>query len=225
VFDNLIESGRRPEKKRLFGVGFASIAIHAGLIGAAVWATLGANATNDKVLADTTMVFLNQQQEQKPPEQQVVMPDVPLKGFQTVVAPDIIPTSIPQINLTEHFDPKDYSGTGVEGGVANGLVPNSDAIYTTAIVEEQPELLSGPHPAFPELLKQAQIQGRVIVQAVIDTAGRAEPNSIKVLQSPNPGFNPSAVDAVRRSLFRPARVHGRAVRVLIQIPYDFKITR
>lgn len=225
MFDNLIESGRKPEKKRLFGVGFASISIHAGLIGGAVWATLGANAANDKVLADTTMVFLNQQQEQKPPEQQVVMPDVPLKGFQTVVAPDIIPTSIPQINLTEHFDPKDYSGTGVEGGVANGLVPNSDAIYTTAIVEEQPELLSGPHPAFPELLKQAQIQGRVIVQAVIDTAGRAEPNSIKVLQSPNPGFNPSAIDAVRRSLFRPARVHGRAVRVLIQIPYDFKITR
>lgn len=225
MFDNLIESGRKPEKKRLFGVGFASVAIHTVLIGAAVWATLGANATNDKVLVDTMAVFINQQQEQKPPEQQVVMPDVPLKGFQTVVAPDIIPTSIPQINLTEHFDPKDYSGTGVEGGVANGIVPSSDAVYTTAIVEEQPELLSGPHPAFPELLKQAQIQGRVVVQAVIDTAGRAEPNSIHVLQSPNPGFNPSAIDAVRRSLFRPARVHGRAVRVLIQIPYDFKITR
>jgi len=138
VFDNLIESGRKPEKRKFLGVGFVSLVIHAVLIGAAAYATLGASQADQKVLLDTLNVFLNQQQEQKPPEQQVIMPDVPLKGFQTVVAPDIIPTSIPQINLTEHFDPKDYSGTGVEGGVANGLTPSSDALYTSAIVEEQP---------------------------------------------------------------------------------------
>lgn len=225
MFDNLIESGRKPEKKKFFGVGFASMAIHAVIILGAVWATLGANATDDKVKVDTTVVFLNQNQEQKPPEQQVIMPDVPLKGFQTVVAPDIIPTSIPQINLTEHFDPKDYSGTGVEGGVANGIVPNSDAVFTSSIVEEQPERLAGPQPVFPELLKQAQIQGRVLARAIIDTTGHIEPNSIKILQTPNPGFNPGVIDALRRSVFRPARVHGRAVRIMIDIPFDFTIKR
>ena len=221
MFDNLIESGRKPEKKKFFGVGLISLTIHSVLIGAAAYATLGASQADQKVLIDTLNVFLNQQQEQKPPEQQVIMPDVPLKGFQTVVAPDIIPTSIPQINLTEHFDPKDYSGTGVEGGVANGLTPSSDALYTSAIVEEQPEMLAGPKPAFPQLLLQAGIKGRVMVQAVIDTTGHIENNSIKILSSPNPGFNPGVIDALRRSVFRPARVHGRAVRVLIQLPYDF----
>jgi len=225
VFDNLIESGRKPEKKKFFGVGFASVAIHAVLILGAVWATLGANATDNKTLVDTSVVFLNQNQEQKPPEPQVIMPDVPLKGFQTVVAPDIIPTSIPQINLTEHFDPKDYSGSGVEGGVANGIVPNSDAVFTASIVEEQPERLAGPQPVFPELLKQAQIQGRVLARAIIDTTGHIEPNSIKILQTPNPGFNPGVIDALRRSVFRPARVHGRAVRIMIDIPFDFTIKR
>jgi periplasmic protein TonB len=225
VFDNLIESGRKPEKKKFFGVGFASVAIHAALISAAVYATLGASGGGDKVLTDTTVVFLNQNQEQKPPEQQVIMPDVPLKGFQTVVAPDIIPTSIPQINLTEHFDPKDYSGTGVEGGVANGIVPNSDAVFTASIVEEQPERLAGPQPVFPELLKQAQIQGRVLARAIIDTTGHIEANSIRILQTPNPGFNPGVIDALRRSVFRPARVHGRAVRIMIDIPFDFTIKR
>ena len=225
MFDNLIESGRIPEKKKLLGVGFFSLVIHSALIGAAAYATLGASQSDQKVLLDTLNVFINQQQEQKPPEQQVIMPDVPLKGFQTVVAPDIIPTSIPQINLTEHFDPKDYTGTGVEGGVGNGIVPNSDAVFTASIVEEQPERLAGPQPPFPEILKTAQIQGRVVARAIIDTTGHVENNSIKILQSANPGFNPGVIDALRRSVFRPARVHGRAVRIMIDIPFDFKISR
>src|SRR3989449_4910678 len=61
------------------------------------------------------MVFVDQPKQEKPPEQQPVQLDVPLKGFQTVVAPDVIPTNIPPVNLQEHFDPKDSSGTGVEG--------------------------------------------------------------------------------------------------------------
>jgi protein TonB len=77
---------------------------------------------------------------------------------------------------------------------------------------------------YPELLKEAGIQGRVVVQAVIDTLGRAVPTSVKILQSPNPGFDRSAGNYVLNALLRPARVHGRAVRVLINIPIDFRIT-
>jgi len=72
-------------------------------------------------------------------------------------------------------------------------------------------------------LKQAGIQGRVLVQAIVDTLGRAEQGSIKVLQSPNPGFDQPARNYVQKALFRPARVHGRAVRVLIQIPIEFRL--
>src|SRR5438876_5744534 len=96
-------------------------------------------------------------------------------------------------------------------------------VFMEAIVEEKPAVLSGPTLQFPELLRQAQIQGRVLVQAIIDTLGRAEPASVKVLQSPNPGFDQSAKSYVLKALFRPARVHGRAVRVLIQIPIDFRL--
>ena len=84
-------------------------------------------------------------------------------------------------------------------------------------------MLSGPVLQYPDLLRQAGISGRVLVQAIIDTLGRAEPNSVKVLQSPNPGFDQSAKDYVLKALFRPARVHGRAVRVLIQTPVDFNL--
>jgi len=100
--------------------------------------------------------------------------------------------------------------------------PTGNEVFMEAIVEEKPAVLSGPTLQFPELLRQAGIEGRVLVQAIVDTLGRAEPNSVKVLQSPNPGFDQSATNYVLKALFRPARVHGRAVRVLIQIPVEFR---
>jgi len=223
VFDRLIESKRKTDKKRLFGVGFVSLMIHTALIAAAIIATVRAGQSDTKVRADTALVFLEQQQ-QKPPEQQPVQLDVPLKGFQTVIAPTEIPTNIPPINLQEKFDPKDYSGSGVEGGVANGMVPTGD-VYSEALVEEKPSVLSAPPAPYPELLKQAGIQGRVLLQSIIDTSGRAEPNSIRIIQSPNPAFDPGSRNYVLHALFRPARVHGRAVRVLIQVPIDYRITQ
>ena len=222
MFDTLIESKRKSNSKRLFGVGFMSLTIHTVIIAGAVYATLNAGQTDNSVKVDTTVVYL-QQQQQKPPEQQPVQLDIPLKGFQTVVAPDVVPTNLPPVNLQEHFDPKDYSGTGVEGGLGTGIVPTGNDVYMEAIVEEKPSVLSGPVPVYPELLKQAQITGRVLVQAIVDTLGRAEPTSVKVLQSPNPGFDQSAKNYVLKCLFRPARVHGRAVRVLVQIPIDFRL--
>lgn len=224
MFDVLIESKRTKNRKKTYGVGFVSLTVHTALIAGAVYATLHAGQTDNSVRVDTAMVFIAQEQQQKPPEQQPVQLDIPLKGFQTVVAPDVIPTNIPPVNLSEKFDPKDYSGTGVEGGLATGMVPTGNELFMEAIVEEKPSVLSGPQLVYPELLRQAGIQGRVMVQAIIDTTGRAEQNSVKVLQSPNPGFDQSARNYVLKALFRPARVHGRAVRVLINIPIDFKIT-
>jgi TonB family protein len=224
VFDNLIESKRKAEKKKFFGVGFVSLVIHTAVITAAVIATLTAGPSDNSVKVDTTMVLLTQQ-EQKPPEQQPVQLDVQLKGFQTVVAPTDIPTNIPPVNLQEHFDPKDYSGTGVEGGVASGIVPSSDQVLSVDVVQEKPDLLSHPPLVYPPLLQQAGIEGLVLVQAIIDTTGRVEPPSVKVIQSPNPGFDQSAKSIVLKSLYRPARVYGKAVRVLIQVPIDFKIQR
>lgn len=223
MFDKLIESKPKKDARRIFGVGAVSLVVHTVAIAGAVYATLSAGETDHSVRVDTAMVFVDQPKQEKPPEQQPVQLDVPLKGFQTVVAPDVIPTNIPPVNLQEHFDPKDYSGSGVEGGLASGMVPTGNEVFMEAIVEEKPAVLSGPTLQFPELLRQAQIQGRVLVQAIIDTLGRAEPPSVKVLQSPNPGFDQSAKSYVLKALFRPARVHGRAVRVLIQIPIDFRL--
>jgi protein TonB len=226
VFENLIESKRKANVKRGLSTGFFSMVMHTGIVAGAVYATISSGANEEAGTLDTLMVYVTQQQEeQKPEEPQPVVLDVPLKGFQTIVAPTEIPTDIPPINLQETFDPKDYSGVGVEGGLSTGIVPTSDQVFLEAVVEEKPEVLSGPRPQYPEMLRQAGVQGRVIVQAVIDTTGRAIPSSLKIMQSPHAGFDQNAKSYVMQALFRPGRVSGRAVKVLVNVPIDFRLTK
>jgi len=78
MFDTLIESRRKRDRKKYFGVGFVSLVVHTAVIAGAVIATLNAGQSDTKVRVDTAMVYLEQQQ-QKPPEQQPVQLDVPLK--------------------------------------------------------------------------------------------------------------------------------------------------
>lgn len=219
----LLESRRKASHKRFLGVGVASLAFHTVVIAGAVYATLHAARSDDRVRMDTTVVLLAPGEHQKPPEPQLIQLVDALKGFQTVAVPAQIPTDIPPIDLQQRFDPKDYSGTGVEGGHSGGVVPGGNEVYAEAIVEEKPSLLSAPPPVYPALLKQAGIQGRVLLRAIVDTTGRIEPTSVRILQSPNAAFDEPTREWLMKALFRPARMHGRAVRAFINLPVDYAI--
>jgi len=218
----LLETKRRTKTKTLLGVGATSLAVHTALIAAAVYATLSARPADTAVRSDTSVVLLT------PPERQPTPPPAqlvePLRGFQTVTVPTQIPSAVPKLDLRERFDQKDYSGIGVEGGRADGLLPSENQVYSEALVEEQPALLSAPPALYPDLLKQARIQGRVLLRAIVDTTGRVEPASVVIATSPNPGFDVPAREWLLKALFRPARLHGRAVRVHITQPLDYSIT-
>lgn len=218
----LIESGRKPVKG-LFGGSIPSLVLHAAVIGGAIFATLSARGSTPDVPFDTTLVLVAPAAERQPPAPQPEL-SVPFKGFQTVSIPEIVPTNIPAVSLQEHFDPKDFSGVGVEGGRADGVAPASDRVYAENAVDEPPRLLTAPRPEYPALLRDAGITGRVLLQAVIDTTGRVDPASVKVVQSPNPGFENSSRMWILKALFRPARISGRAVRVLVNMPLDFSIS-
>ena len=221
----LLESKRKTSNTRLFRVGFASLAIHSAIIAGVVYATLHAAPSDTRVSMDTTVVLLAPQQQQKPLDPQPVQLADALKGFQTVAVPAQIPTDIPPVDLLQRFDPKDYSGSGIEGGRATGIVVSGSEVYAEALVEERPELLSAPPPIYPQLLKQAGIQGRVILHAIVDTTGRVEPASVRIIKSPSPAFDQPTKDWVLKALFRPARLHGRGVRVFINLPVDYSLTR
>jgi TonB family protein len=209
------ESQRKTDKK-FFSLGLASLVIHTAVISGTFFATRGVIRGDYTVRADTTVVLLTPAQ--KAPEPMTL--DVPLKGFQTVVVPAVTPADIPPVNLRERFDPADYTGRGVEGGSASGAtIPNQ--LFSEAFVEEKPLLLSAPPLTYPEGLRREGIEGHVVVQAVVDTTGRVEPGSIKIVKSSNAAFDLPTRLWVLKALFRPARLHGEAVRVLISQPVDY----
>jgi protein TonB len=89
--------------------------------------------------------------------------------------------------------------------------------------EAAPEVLAGPLPAYPELLRQAGVEGQVVLEAVVDSSGRVQRASVAVVSATHAGFVEPARQALIATLFRPARVNGRAVATLVRVPFGFSI--
>ena len=96
-------------------------------------------------------------------------------------------------------------------------------IFMESIVGERPATNPCPPLAYQDTLRQAGIQGRVmLIRLVIDTLGRPEPGSVEVVRSPHDSLASIAVRAVSACGFTPGRIRGRAVRVLIVRQRDFR---
>jgi len=230
VFENLIES--KQKGTRTVGQTALSLLVHGGIIFAAVRATQGVAETMKNRPIDTTMVFLKPPPPPPPPPDQpppdvIVAANPPPKGFQTVVAPTDIPKDIPPIDLNEKpFDPKDFTGKGVEGGIAAGVVggtgPVSGEVFLEAQLDDPVQPISIPTPRYPPVLQSAGIAGSVDLQYVVDTTGHAEPNSFKVMKTTHPAFVDPAEEAIRKGVFKPAKFKGTPVRQLVQQRISFK---
>jgi protein TonB len=232
VFENLIESKHSAQYGGAFGGGVLSIAIHATLISGALYATLHAGEVKRAMVRafDVTQVAQQKNEPPPPPKNEIASLAPPPKGFQTLAIPTNIPVDIPPPSQNTSFNAADFSGVGVEGGIAKGIagatgpVIRTDQPYLESVVEERPERISSPPVRYPEILRQAGIDGRVLVECIIDTTGHAERGSIKVLSSTNQLFEQPAREAVAASLYRPGRISGRAVRVRVQVPLNFTIS-
>lgn len=235
MFENLIESGRRPKMK--LGQQVLSLAIHAGVIFGAVKATQGAAEAIRDIVVDTTMVFLKPPEApppppEQPPENVVVSANPPPQGFQVVTPPDNIPTEIPPVNLNERFDPKDFTGKGVEGGIATGVVggtgpvPIEGEVFLAAEVDEVPQADNSTgacNPKYPPVMQSAGIPGKVVMQFVVNTDGKVDPSSFKVVNATHKAFEVPAKDAMLKCPFKPGKSRGSPVRVLVQQSLSFKV--
>lgn len=96
-------------------------------------------------------------------------------------------------------------------------------VYGEDAVEERPHLASSPTLVYPAPLLLAGISGRVVLEAVIDTTGRVEDGSVRVVESSEPRFNPAAREYIRGARFTPGRIGGRPVRVVFRMPVEFKL--
>jgi len=92
------------------------------------------------------------------------------------------------------------------------------------VVEEMPQIIGGTEALYEklyytEIAKKAGIEGKVIVETVIDKNGN--PTEIKLIKGIGGGLNEVALDAVRDTKFTPGIQSGKQVRVRMVIPIKF----
>jgi TonB family protein len=103
---------------------------------------------------------------------------------------------------------------------------SSNQTYFEFQVERQVLPMPGnPWPRYPDLLRKANIQGDVLAQFVVDTLGRPMMDSFKVLKSSHDLFTAAVKNALPNMRFHAAEVGGKAVKQLVQMPFQFSLSK
>ena len=240
MFDNLLESNAKKERRT--GGTIASAVIHAVLIAGASYGTMQAKQELEKPKAEKVeFVEVKKADEPPPPEPEKAPPppDVvaapPIaKGFQVLTAPIKIPDVLPEIDLSKSVtNEDDFSGKGVAGGIAKGVVGgivpdkvDAGQTYFEFQVEKQVAPASGnPTPRYPDMLRSANIEGEVIAQFVVNQDGKADMSTFKILKSSHDQFTDAVRNVLPRMRFLPAEVGGQKVKQLVQMPFVFGLNK
>jgi len=233
VFNNLIES--KPQKTRSLGSTLFSFVFHGVIIGMSVLATKQvADAVAEEVVQKVDFVEIKKDEppppDTPPPPEQVAAPQI-AKGFQVLTAPINIPDVIPEIDLSKKLtNEADFSGRGVAGGIAAGVVggtaPVSDQPYFDFQVEKPVAPVPGTgSPRYPDILRSASVEGEVLAQFVVDTTGRVEVSTFKVIRKSHDLFEAAVRSALPQMRFLAAEVGGRKVKQLVQQPFVFALQK
>lgn len=229
MFGTLLASKPPREGGAAAAAGTASLIFHGAIIAAAIAATLavGEEVAKEEVQEDVTFVKIEEVPPPPPPPPVETPPPPPEvtkpKGFQTLTAPEVVPVEIPPPD-TVATNEADFSGEGAEGGIAEGEAAPFDTSQTflTAQVSVVPKMTKVVKPNYPEFLKKMEIEGTVVLQAVIKTDGNVDGASVRVIKKLHPQLDEEARKALVASEFSPALYGDRPVRVIMQIPYTFK---
>lgn len=151
---------------------------------------------------------------------------------------------VPQVSPTEGIQPEApgvepidlarYRGDGPRGpaivppgtqpaGSVTGGGDKPDGPYPPEMVEEPPMLdRTGLSRAlernYPSLLRDSRVSGRVFIELVVDENGYPIPNSARVIEASHPAFAEATLRMVERFRFRPGRINGTPVPVVVVIP-------
>jgi protein TonB len=236
MFGQLLES-RATRQRRRGGVAL-SVAAHIAIIGAATVATAAGKPTPRPRIEQVSVRLVA-----------VVHPKEPQQAVHTLVTsrsnassplvtslpviqiPVIVPVGLPAMDLT-HGIAHDSVVLSVAGGGGRdrhpGLLDLADDSPRSGEwrgSELMMRIVASAKPRYPDALRTAGIEGRVLVQFVVDTLGSVDMSSVKILQSTHDLFTQSVRSALATFRFKPAEVHGKRIRSLAEMPFEFAITR
>lgn len=80
-------------------------------------------------------------------------------------------------------------------------------------------------PVYPSLLEKQGIEGTAVVRFVVDTTGRADLETFRLIETNHPLFGAAVRAALPGMKFRPATVGPQKVRQMVELPFGFQIIR
>ncbi len=94
------------------------------------------------------------------------------------------------------------------------------------VVEQMPELIGGlgeiqKKIRYPEIARKAGVEGRVIIQFVVDENGNV--SNPAVVRGIGAGCDEEALRVVKEAKFKPGKQRGKAVKVKMSLPITFKL--
>jgi protein TonB len=143
---------------------------------------------------------------------------------------DVVPNTITPVdpNVTPITTDNVRVGPGLPSGPAVGPAnpagPGTEAIEAR-YVEKPPRVLRSENPRFPDALRARGLGGRVVVQFVVDTLGRAEMSEFKIVDATDSLLGDAVRAVLPRFRFTAGEAAGHKVRTMVALPFDFTLVR
>jgi len=149
------------------------------------------------------------------------VPSIPLNPGPAALAPllppPLEPLDVPlDVPVPDELDFDDFSNLDAPPP------PPSGPKVVFIPYDDPPVAMSPIRPVYPEIAQEAGIEGVVIVQAFIDEKGRVKETLI-LKGVPNTGLDEAAMEAIKKTRFKPAKQRERSVGVWISIPVNFRL--
>ncbi|MBO8152439.1 MAG: energy transducer TonB [Candidatus Marinimicrobia bacterium] len=168
-----------------------------------------------KIFVETTEIPETVQKlETAPPPSR---PSIPIESEDEDLSEDVTIEETTDLNEYTAWDTPPPPPSEEEGGRRYVFIP----------YDEPPEPIGGytaiqRNVVYPEIAREAGIEGTVVVRAFINEFGVV--TDCFVAQGiPNTGLDEAAIEAVKRTRFKPAKQRDRNVGVWISIPIVFKL--
>jgi periplasmic protein TonB len=228
MLDRLLETG--PRRGRSAWGGTVSVVVHGAIIALAVAATATATPAPPFVRRDPEIIRLAPPATDEPTGPRIrgdarsattrtALPLIPTLDFLPSIDPKLpVATALPAGST----DPALLSEIGGDG-LGPGPTVGGSALATDATVDLPVRALVDRAPAYPETLRAAGIAGTVRIRFVVDTAGRAELSTVRVIESSHELFTRAVLASLRQARFTPGEVSGHRVRTLVERAYRFDI--
>ena len=88
--------------------------------------------------------------------------------------------------------------------------------------DQAPQPKKALRPKYPDICKQAGIEGTVVISFWVDETGTVDQSSIEILQS-IPCLDQVCINAIKKSNWRPARQGRQKVGVPLSMPFNFTL--